>query len=211
MYYLANNAKIYDSAAGINLTPAVTSILIGGGSATALVLPDGNEMGELFIATAITAYAHTITNTTGFNAGSTASDVATFGGEIGDTLMCEWTGSAWNILNARNVAIEAAIELIPTQELTASGAITIPSGNVFLNLAGVIAATLAAPAKDGQILRIYSKTAQAHTITQTTPGFNGLGTSGDLATFGGAISDGITVASDGGAWWIINNVNITLS
>lgn len=95
----------------------------------------------------------------------------------------------------------------PTQILTDSGAITIPSGTVFLNKAGVIAATLAAPTGEGLELAIVSLTAQAHTVDMATSGVNG--GSADVGTFGGAIYDRTTLISIGGHWYQKNVTNVT--
>lgn len=107
MYYLALNPQIYIAADTIQSRGAYTSVAIGGGSATALTLPDPStaDNGALLVITARTAQAHTVTNTTGFNGGSTASDVATFGGAIGDSIICIADDGQWNVLNLRNVTL----------------------------------------------------------------------------------------------------------
>lgn len=97
----------------------------------------------------------------------------------------------------------------PTQELTDSGAITIPCGFVVLNKAGVIAATLAAPAYDGQVLIIVSETAQAHTLDLATSGING--GSADVGTFGGAAGDGVGLFSLGGHWYTFAKTNVSFA
>lgn len=92
---------------------------------------------------------------------------------------------------------------LPTQEITADGAITIKSGIVILNKAGAIAATLADPTAttdDGKVLTVISKTAQAHTVT-IAGGLNGGGASADVGTFGGAIGDQFTVVAWAGKWY----------
>ncbi len=98
---------------------------------------------------------------------------------------------------------------VPTQELTDDGAITIPSGVVILNKAGVVAATLAAPQGDGLVLHIVSETAQAHTVDLATSGVNG--TSADVGTFGGAIGDGVLLVSHGDHWYSLANTNVTFA
>ena len=52
-----------------------------------------------------TAQAHTVTNTTGFNAGGTASDVGTFGGAKGDNFKIVASGGVWMVANAKNVTL----------------------------------------------------------------------------------------------------------
>ena len=99
----------------------------------------------------------------------------------------------------------------------AAGAIAIPTTkqHVFVKLsAGSAAAmTLAAPsyAQDGQELLIQAEAAQAYTVTQTTPGFNSASTSGDVATFGGAIGDNFHVKAVSGAWNVLSSRNVTIA
>ena len=104
---------------------------------------------------------------------------------------------------------------LPVQVLAASGPITIKPGVVLLtNADGAVEATLAAPAPttdDGKILYIVSTTAKAHTITATTIGFNAAETDGDVATLGGAVSDGLVVVAYQGAWYVLVNTNATIA
>lgn len=88
----------------------------------------------------------------------------------------------------------------------ASGAITIKFGTVILNRSSAIAATLAAPTAitdDYSRLLIESITAQAHTVTQTTPGFNNGSTASDVATFGTAIGNNFEIIAYQGVWYVI--------
>lgn len=101
-----------------------------------------------------------------------------------------------------------------TEVASADGAIGIKSGVVAITKGSAAALTLAAPtagADDGMILHIRSTTAYAHTITNTSPGFNNLSTSGDVATLGGAVGDGLSVYAYNGIWWVLQNVNATLA
>jgi len=104
---------------------------------------------------------------------------------------------------------------LPTQVLAASGPITIKSGVVLLTKAdGAVAATLAAPTPttdDGKILYIVSTTAQAHTITATTIGFNAADAAGDVATLGAAIGNGLVVVAYQGEWYVLANTNATIA
>ena len=96
---------------------------------------------------------------------------------------------------------------------TADGAISAKEGTVFLNKSGVLAATLAAPTAttdDGKVMRIVSLTANAHTVTQTTPGFNNGGSASDVATFGGAIGDNMNIVAYQGKWYVLSLRNVTL-
>lgn len=99
------------------------------------------------------------------------------------------------------------------QVMTSTEAITVQNGTVLIGSGGALTPTIAAPTsvQDGTILRIYATTAQAHTITATTIGFNALDAAGDVCTLGGAIGDGITIVASSGEWWIINDVNCTLN
>lgn len=107
---------------------------------------------------------------------------------------------------------DAPVSPQPYQELTDDGAITIAHGTVFLNKAGVVAATITLPPADmdGAVLSIVAMTAQAHTVT-CSDGFNAGSTSTDVATFGGAIGDSMTIAAKGGEWYVLNTRNVTLA
>ena len=101
----------------------------------------------------------------------------------------------------------------PVELGAANGAIAAKTGVVMLTKAGVAAMTLAAPTAgtdDGKVLVIVAATANAHTVTQATPGFNNAGTSGDVATFGGAIGDNMVVVAYNGRWHVISLRNVTL-
>lgn len=90
------------------------------------------------------------------------------------------------------------------QTLTDNGAITVKNGICLLNKAGAIAATLANPTDvtdDFKRLSIRSLTAQAHTVT-LTGGFGNGGSGEDVATFSGAIGDGLELMAYGGFWYI---------
>lgn len=96
-----------------------------------------------------------------------------------------------------------------TQVISATGAgvITIKSGTVLLTASGAATVTLAAPTAgtdDGCRLMIESTTAQAHTVTNTSPGFNNGSTASDVATFGTAIANGFEVVAYNGIWYVLN-------
>lgn len=100
-----------------------------------------------------------------------------------------------------------------SQTLTGDGAITNKNGTVVLNKAGVIAATLANPTAttdDYKKLVILSLTAQAHTVT-VTGGFGNGGSGKDVATFGGAAGDCLTVMAYQGYWYVIGANGVTLA
>ena len=96
-------------------------------------------------------------------------------------------------------------------DYAASGAITQTEGTVTLSKAGVAAMTIAdplTPDNDGNILRIISKTAFAHTVVFVT-GLNG--GANHKATFGGAAGDQLVLEAIGGKWFQCPSINQTLS
>lgn len=98
------------------------------------------------------------------------------------------------------------------QVLDDDGAITIADGVIYLTKGTASAITIDTPPADmnGAELAIISITAAAHTVTHT-PGFGGGTTSRDLATFGGAISDGMVLRALDGVWYVQSTRNVTLS
>ncbi len=102
----------------------------------------------------------------------------------------------------------------PAGVYAASGAIAVAQGTQFItksSAAGVM--TLVAPTAtthDGLEMNIMSTTAQAHTVTNTTPGFNNGSTASDVATFGGAIGDNMTIVAYQGVWYVKRLLNVTL-
>lgn len=95
----------------------------------------------------------------------------------------------------------------------ADGAIAVTAGTVVITKASAAALTLAAPATgdNGKRLLIISATAAAHTVTNTTPGFNGGGTAADVATFGAAIGNAMELLAYEGVWLVISLRNVTLA
>lgn len=108
-----------------------------------------------------------------------------------------------------NLAHPAGVQF-PYQVLSDDGAITIPQGIVELTKGTASAITLADPDANGLFMAISSKTAAAHTVTIAS-GLHGIGASENVATFGGAIDDCITLMSAGGYWVQIANVNVTVA
>lgn len=96
---------------------------------------------------------------------------------------------------------------------SADGAITIQNSTVIITKGSACALTLAAPstAQDGTRITVIASTAHAHTVTVATAGFNDLGASGDVATFGGAKGDGMEVVAYNGDWYTVARTNITLA
>lgn len=105
----------------------------------------------------------------------------------------------------------------------ADGAIDISlknfSDTILITKGTAAALTLAAPTAgvpakgghDGMRMTIYSTTAAAHTVTQTTPGFNNGSTASDVGTFGAAIGNWITVEAYNGIWYVVGSLNVTLA
>ena len=100
----------------------------------------------------------------------------------------------------------------PYLEMAADGACTIAHGTVFITKAGVCAITLDTPPvnMNGAVLRFVSSTAQAHTVTHT-PGFGGGTTARDVATWGGAINDGMVLLAYAGVWYVSSTRNVTIA
>jgi len=64
---------------------------------------------------------------------------------------------------------------------------------------------------DGLQIRFLSTTAAAHTVTNTSPGFNNGSTASDVGTFGAAIANTFTVEAYNGIWYVVANTNVTLA
>lgn len=99
------------------------------------------------------------------------------------------------------------------QVLEDSGAITVKNGICLLDKDGVVAATLANPTAgtdDFKRLSIRALTANAHTVT-VTGGFGNGGSGEDIATFSGAIGDGIELMAYGGYWYITGAHQVTVA
>lgn len=99
---------------------------------------------------------------------------------------------------------------------SANGAIALTQGAVVITKGTAAALTLAVPTaglpaaagNDGQILRIVSTTAAAHTLTTPANGLNG---NRLTATFGAAIGNFIELVAYNGVWYVLASAGITLS
>lgn len=105
--------------------------------------------------------------------------------------------------------------LAPVVEVTGDGAIAVPSVDTkyVVTKAGVAAMTIVNPTDvthDGLTLTFISATAQAHTLTRGTTGFNDAGAAGDVATWGGAKGDGMQITAWDGKWYVNYLRNVTL-
>lgn len=130
----------------------------------------------------------------------------------------EKTAAAGVTLDGVLLKDTAAYGRTPVGAVSADGAITIPAYNKdhFITKAGVAAMTIADPTPtthDGVTLTFIATTANAHTLDNSAGSgfFSSGGSSKDLATFGGAIGDRITIEAYQGKWYIKDSLNITLS
>lgn len=98
---------------------------------------------------------------------------------------------------------------------SADGAVSIKDGTVFITKGSAAALTLADPTNvtdDGKRLTILSTTAFAHTVSNAAgSGFNQGGTASDVATFGAARGNNLTVRAYGGKWFVESSVGVTLA
>lgn len=98
---------------------------------------------------------------------------------------------------------------VPYQVVSGDGAITLSDGVVIITKGTAAAITIADPPTEGvHVLTVVSTTAAAHTVTYTA-GFGGGTTSRDVATWGGAINDGMVIVGYGGVWYISSTRNVT--
>lgn len=104
------------------------------------------------------------------------------------------------------------------EAISANGAISIPDRGektVYITKGSAGAYTLAAPTSvvhDGVRITIMSTTAFAHTVTATTVGTNDGGTASDVATFGAAKGNNLTLEAYAGDWWVVGtSVGVTFA
>lgn len=95
----------YTSAGALTVQSGVSFIGSSGALAMTLVNPTVAMNGLIMTIQASTAQAHTVTYTAGFNGGTTARDVATFGGAIGDQMIIYANNGVWWTLSLRNVTL----------------------------------------------------------------------------------------------------------
>jgi hypothetical protein len=100
--------------------------------------------------------------------------------------------------------------------ITAAGAVTPGTEYNFIDSAGAIALTVAAPVCDGQIMNFIDQGGHAHTVVCTgagsppTAGLNA-GTTANTLTFGGTKGDSVQIVSQNGFWWtnVLNGVTVS--
>ncbi len=102
--------KIVAAAAGdgaIAIADGIVKITKATAAALTLADPAAGDEGTGILIIAATAQAHTVSNAagSGFNGGGAASDVATFGGAIGDNMWIVAIGGKWFVAHLRNVIL----------------------------------------------------------------------------------------------------------
>lgn len=157
---------------------------------------------------ALTASAG-LTTTTVTASGAISGTSITGSGAVSGT-----TGTFTGAVSAPSVATPDSFAAV-----TADGAITIGVANktYFITKAGVAAMTIVDPTAtthDGVHLTFVATTANAHTLSNAAGSgfFSSGGATKDVATFGGAIGDGISIIAYQGKWYIDPRgaTNITL-
>lgn len=96
---------VYATAGALTIQPGVQFIGSGGALAMTLAAPAAWQDGLVMVIQASTAQAHTVTYTAGFYGTTTSSDVATFGGAIGDNFVIYASNGAWRIQSLKGVTI----------------------------------------------------------------------------------------------------------
>jgi hypothetical protein len=115
-------------------------------------------------------------------------------------------------LNVASLTLGGAVAI--HEDLPDTALISIKQGMVTLSKAGVVTTTLAKPTAttdDFKRLSVFSLTANAHTLAIVGGSFGNGGGGEDLATFGGAIGDGISLLAYQGQWYITGTNNITVT
>lgn len=137
------------------------------------------------------------------------------GVSIYDLVGATSTTQAWQLLT-RNGQRQNTISVTGSPAgadviYTTLGAITPQPGYVGIN-GTTLAMTIIDPtvAQEGMIMTIYSVNASAQTLTNSPTGFNGLGSAGDVATYGGAVGDNIVLHAKGTQWWVLSTRGVTL-
>lgn len=95
----------YTGAGAITILPGLQFIGSAGALAMTLANPALYQSGTVMVLQASTAQIHTITYTAGFFGNTTASDVCTFGGAIGDSLTVVAQNGAWRAIATRNCTL----------------------------------------------------------------------------------------------------------
>lgn len=94
----------YTASGAITIQPGV-SFINGSTLAMTLANPTTDQNGLIMVILATNGSAHTVTYTAGFGGGTTARDVATFGGAVNDGFTIIAFNGIWWVINTRNVTL----------------------------------------------------------------------------------------------------------
>lgn len=143
---------------------------------------------------------------------------ASAGSVIATDTISETTAATGVTIDSLLVKDGVAYSPTPVAAVAASGAITIPAFNkafmITKSSAGA-AMTIVDPTAtthDGVILHFIATTAQAHSLDNSAGSgfFSSGGSTKDVATFGGAIGDRLSILAYQAKWYILDSLNITL-
>lgn len=95
----------YVTAGALRIQNGTQNIGSSGGLSMTLAAPAVYQNGVTMLLFASTAQAHTVTYTAGFYGNTTSSDVATYGGAIGDFLVVQAVNGTWRVLSQKNITI----------------------------------------------------------------------------------------------------------
>lgn len=99
----AQPIQVVAADGAITIKSGVVFITKGTAAAITLASPTTADNGKQLTIISTTAAAHTVTYTAGFGGGTTARDVATFGGAINDSFVIVAYNGVWYAQNTRNV------------------------------------------------------------------------------------------------------------
>ncbi len=140
---------------------------------------------------------------------ASAAEVNTLAGVIAGTA----AASKAVVLDAnKRVAGIHVQQAVATKD--ADGAIAIAPGTVKITKVAAANLTLADPAAgdEGLEMTIIALTAAAHVVDNSAgSGFNAGGAGSDVATFGGAVGDSLTIVALGTKWYLKSSTNVVLS
>jgi hypothetical protein len=202
---IADNTIVVYSATGVIAEKnALVIINKAGVAAMTLARPmAGVDNGKTLKILSDSAYAHTITCTSGFDGGGTT--LITFAAAVGSAVTLKAYNGYWYI----GGTVTATYAAPGVTAYTTSTAITQKSGTITIGSGGALSMTLAAPAAgtdDGKILTVIGLTAHAHTLT-VAANFDG---TNHIATYA-AIGNNIVLMALNGAWYMTAYTGVTLS
>jgi hypothetical protein len=217
------DALVFDAAQNVRMdgnTVGTLNIKISGATdfavtANTFTAVSGSTIATNTIAETTAASGVTIDGVLLKDGGAVFADAATI--EI-DTVN-EATNAAGVTVDGVLIKDTAVYGRTPVLAISADGAVTIPAYNMhyFFTKAGVAAMTIADPTAgthDGVTLTFVATAAQANTLSNAAgSGFWSSGGAGkDVATWGGAIGDGLTIIAYQGKWYVDprGTTNITL-